>query len=317
MAEKNTLYKHHSYAACIGEGFRFLAKHLQMLSRVMLPYYTLTSVFAVLYVAVFTKLSVSAQANKPIEIAEVCVAVALLVVAYATYILANSRLFLLFRRVFGTEATLANEADEKKKAAWKVTFMRSLRLSWDSLPYLIWGLIINIMYVPMTGVIVEYFSPLSIEYKIVALFVIALLFLFLCVLLTPFIYTYYCRMMRPNTIELSTEEGREELASFSFRKAYVKGFRHKGKILGVTSLSAFVVFVGSLVLLLPGIISVQAYFSSVEGAINFNDQALISTTSYACMFIISTMAITLVHVLAVTFHASLLYLHGDILSNDQ
>ena len=101
------------------------------------------------------------------------------------------------------------------------------------------------------------------------------------------------------------------------RKIYIKKvckaiFHHFGKVLGTTLLALFILVVMSMVVYLPYIISTYAYFSSVEGQINFGDTAIIPTSGFVMMIVACTLCYTIINIMSVGFYASLLYLYGSI-----
>lgn len=321
MAEKISLYSNHSYAACIGEGFRFLAKHLLLVSKVMLPYYTVYSLLMVLSSAANIRVNVGTIAGDEITPQMVITAILLFVVAYVAHLIATGRLFLMLRRLTGAEIStpeeMAKEVTATKTAAWKTTIRRTLQLAYRSLPYSIWGLPVAYFGSAAAEAAMKRIMGLSQTYMIATLIAIAVFFIVAVVFAIPFIYTYYCRMMQPSYIDTTTEEGRRQKEAFGLKAAYRKAFRHKGKILGVTMLAMFLFAVASMVLLLPGFVSTEAYLSSVEGRVNFGDSVLIPTYGYVFMVVVSTVSYTLANILSVSVVASLMYLHGDIYSKEK
>ena len=95
-------------------------------------------------------------------------------------------------------------------------------------------------------------------------------------------------------------------------KAVKAVFRHLGKVTGTTLLSLFILIVVSAVVYLPYIVSTYAYFSSVEGQINFGDVALIPTSGYILMVLACTLCYTIINIISVGFYTSLLFLYGSI-----
>lgn len=89
-------------------------------------------------------------------------------------------------------------------------------------------------------------------------------------------------------------------------------FLHLGKVVGTTLLSLFVCFVLSMVVYLPYVVSTYAYFSSVEGKVNFGDTALIPISGYVMMVVACTVCYTIINILSVGFYASLMFLYGSV-----
>lgn len=87
---------------------------------------------------------------------------------------------------------------------------------------------------------------------------------------------------------------------------------HFGKVIGTTLLSLLIFFAISAVVYLPYVVSTYAYFSSVEGQINFNDTALIPTSGYITMIVAYTICYTIINIISVGFYTSLLYLYGSV-----
>ena len=89
-------------------------------------------------------------------------------------------------------------------------------------------------------------------------------------------------------------------------------FRHFSKVVGTTLLSLFILIVISMVVYLPYVISTYAYFSSIEGQVNFGDTAVIPTSGYVMMIVACTLCYTIINIMSVGFYASLLYLYGSV-----
>lgn len=309
-----SLYEHHSYAKCIGEGFWFLAKQLLLISKVMLPYYTIAALFQVLSSAINTKLNVTMLAGGQVEMSEVMVAVLFYVLFCVAIIIASARLFLFYRRIHGAEIAAPDAAQEKDVKAWKKTMQRTMQLAVRSLPYLGVLCLLGSPLFSLTETLTGWIGGMEDGFKVLALCGLLIAVIVLMVIAAPFIYTYYCRMMKPLYIDTTTEEGKKQSAAFDFKVAYKQAFQHKGKIIGVTLLGSFIMFVASLVLLLPTLIATDAYLSSIEAKVNFGDTVLIPTSGYVYMLVFSTIAVTFVYLLSVAYQTALLYLHGDIYS---
>lgn len=202
------LYTYRSYARCVSEGYKFLAKNLWMVCKVMMPYFFMFSLLCVLSNAVNTHTNVAYLAGLQIFLEEVIVAVVLVLLCIVAYVVAMMRLYSMFKRVCGIQGK------------------RTIK----------WG-----------GV----------------------------------------------------------------AKAI---FRHFGKVMGTTLLSLFVLLVLSAVVYLPYVVSIYAYFSSVEGQVNFGDTALIPTSGYVMMIAVCTLCYTIINILSVGFYASLMFLYGSIRS---
>lgn len=304
MEDKISLYTYHSYASCIGEGFRFLAKHLLLAVKVLMPYYCIVAILSVLSYSVNMALNVSEIAGEMVSVSGMLVAVVIYILAYVAGVLANGRLFLMFRRLVGVESM-------------HTTLARTLQLAWRSAPYTIWGLVIYFLHTLISALYNFDIEQLSPAYLITAAIIFLVLGIIAVVFAAPLAYSYYCRMMEPSMIDVSTEEGREMKKAFSFNNAYKKGFNHKGKILGVLVLSAFLFFVFSVIILLPCVVSAQTYLSSMESRLNFGDTVIIPMTGYILMFLASVLSVTFVNMLSVAMYASMLYLHGDIYSSEK
>lgn len=291
------IYKHHSYAGCIGEGFSFLAKQLFLVTRVMMPYFLVLSLFLVIGTALNTKINVAVLANQELEGMDVALSIASMILVGLTYFLANGRMFLLFRRLAGVEQS--SREGENTRKAWVVSLQRSVQLAVRSLPYTVWLFLAFVGFSDLLDYYISFVASLSKGYAIATVIATLLIIIAAVVFLTPLVYTYYCRMMDCDK-------------AGGFKLAYRKGFSNKGKIFTVTLLSLFVVAVASVILLLPGIVSINAYFSSVEGQVNFGDTVLIPASGYVAMIVCSTVSLSFTCLLSMIMHTALLYLHGDI-----
>ena len=204
------LYTYRSYARCVSEGYRFLARNLSMVCKVMTPYFLVLSLLRVLSNVVNTHANVAMLAGEQIDVTEVVAAIALAALCIIAYVVALMRLYRMFKRVCGIKGR------------------RTIK----------WGRV---------------------------------------------------------------------------QKAI---FRHLGKVVGTTLLSLFVWVVISAVVYLPYVVLIYAYFSSVEGRINFGDMALIPTSGYVIMIVVCTVCYTIINTLSVGFYASLMFLYGSVKTVD-
>lgn len=309
-----SLFTRHSFTSCIGNGYAFLAKQLLQVTRVLLPYFTVAALFCVLFFAYNTKLNVAIEVQNNVSVTEILLAILLYALFWATSVMALSRMFLMFRRMAALEIPQPEDVLATKAGKAKRTIKRTLQLAWRSMPYTIWGLIIGLPGFPVADPCVKFVSGLSTPYAILTVCGVILVVVIAIVFLIPLIYTFYCRMMQPTVIAADEADKRE---AFRFKTAYKKAFRHKGKIFAVTAWSIFLLVLVSVVLLLPALISTEAYLSSVEGSVNFNDTVLIGVGGYVMMFVSAVIAVTFCCLLSVAYNASLMYLFGDIYSKEK
>lgn len=308
------LFKEHSFSRCIGEGFNFLAKHLFLVSKVMLPYYTISSLVLVMYMAMHTKLSVQQQVYGEVQLDDYLWAVALFILLAIISLFANGRLILLFRRMCGIDQSPEGLT---KMQLLRHTICKTSWLAWRSVPYLAFYYVLAFPGLPVIQTIAGLFASLSKGYAILVGTIAVMVILACIVADAPLLYSYFCRMMRPYHIDTTTPEGRLLAESYSLKASYQKGSRRKGKILGVALMATFIVTLASTVLLLPGIISIEAYFSSVEGNVNFHDNVTIPTGGYVLMILVGTMALALSNIISIIAQVALLCLFGDIYSAEK
>ena len=208
-------------------------------------------------------------------------------------------MFLMFRRLTGSELSTDNDdAKTKQTAAWKITLKRTAQLTVRSLPYTIWFYLINLPGFPIIDTLTTWLGTLSREALVGVCCAMLLATIVAVLFITPLIYTFYHRMMA-------------QKEKISFKELYKRGWEKRGKTFGVTALGLFILVASTVILLLPGIISIEAYFSNVEGSVNFNDTTFIPHSGYAAMLIASTIAITIAHLFSVNFYTALLHVYGD------
>lgn len=311
--DKISLFERHSFTSCVCEGYSFLAKQLLLVVRVLIPYFTIASLLGVLSYAYNVKLNVAVMAQGMVSLQEILVAMLLFTLTWFAVVIAKARMFLMFRRLTALELPKPEDVSVTKVTMWKRSLIRTMQLAWRSMPYYIWVLVLYMPGFPIVEPCVMYISGLSMEYKILAVCGIVLLGIILTVFLTPIIYTFYCRMMKPSNVMGDAEQMR----AFDFKEAYKKGFRHKGKIFSLTLWSSFLYTIACFILLLPAIVATEAYLSSVESNVNFGDTVLIPVAGYVLMFVAGVIAVTFCALLSVAFSASIMYLFGDIYSKDK
>ena len=103
--EQNILYKERSYAACISEGFKFLAQHLRMIVKVLLPYFFIAALLESIstYLCNYTQLYVLTHGD--LSVMPLLTVILMLTISYGAIIFAIARMYLLFRRKFNIETS--------------------------------------------------------------------------------------------------------------------------------------------------------------------------------------------------------------------
>ncbi|MBR2185327.1 MAG: hypothetical protein IJ897_07910 [Prevotella sp.] len=129
--------------------------------------------------------------------------------------------------------------------------------------------------------------------------------LFLWLVWTPFFFPLYSWIMK------------DKWEKISFKQTIKKGWNHWGKILGVVLLSGLILCVVNLLLMMPYTVATSAYLSSIEGKINFGDQALIPDSGYATMLIACTLCYAVILLISVAHQTTLLYLYGDLKTREK
>lgn len=129
--------------------------------------------------------------------------------------------------------------------------------------------------------------------------------LFIWLLWTPFFFPIYSWIMK--------DKGEK----ISFKQTIKKGWNHWGKILGVVLLSGLILCVVNLLFMLPYTVATSAYISSIEGKINFGDDALIPTSGYVTMLAVCTLCYAIMMLISVANQTTLLYLYGDLKTREK
>jgi len=129
--------------------------------------------------------------------------------------------------------------------------------------------------------------------------------LFLWLLWTPFFYPIYAWIMKNKDEKIS------------FKQTLKKGWNHWGKILGVVLLSGLIVCVVNLLFMMPYTVATSAYLSSIEGKINFGDEALIPISGYATMLAVCTLCYAVMMLISVAHQTTMLYLYGDLKTREK
>ncbi len=313
--DKISLFARHSFASCVSKGYAFLAKQLPLVSRVMLPYYTVAAFFNAIFLAYNIKVNVEVEVNGIASLGKVVTDMALYTVAWATLVVALSRMFLLFRRLTAMEmAQNGDLVQAKKDGGHGRTFKRTLQLAVRSLPYTIWILIFNMPGFPVIQPLLDKMKGLSLEYQGLIVLGIIVLMMIVAVFATPLVYTFYCRMMKPSGM---IDEKNVSVEQFAFRKAYKKAFHSKVKILSLTLWGGFLWGLTCVVLLLPGVVATEAYLSNVEETVNYGAYDLIPTWGYVLIIFVGTLALTFCAIMSVAYYASLMYLFGDVYTKEE
>lgn len=313
--ENISLFARRSFASCVRKGYSFLVKQLPLVSRVMLPYYTVASLFVTLFLAYNTKVNVMVTVDGMASLQDVVVVMVLYTIAWVTSIIALGRLFLMFRRLSAMEMTQNRElSDVGAKTGKNETFRRTAQLAVRSLPYTVWPFLINIPGFPIIDPFSKYCAGLTVGYQALVATGCLLTLIVLAVFCTPLVYTFYCRMMKPRGV---VAEDDDTIKRLSFKNAYRKAFRSKCKIFSLTVWSGFLWLISCAVLLLPGIVATEAYLSSVEESVNYGMENLIPAGGYVLMVFIGTLALTFCSMLGVAFSSAQLYLFGDIYTKEE
>lgn len=325
--EQIILYKERSYAACISEGFKFLAQHLRMIVKVLLPYFFIAALLDSIstYLCNYAQLYVFTHGDLPVM--SMLATILMLTISYGAIIFAIARMYLIFRRKFNIETSPNIPGDKAGKlAVWRDTLKRTLKLSIHSLPYTIWPYLIGIiMFIVMLNMSkwITYMMTMGAteqtmptvqandSLKWIWLAIVCGMFLFLVALIvftTPLTYTFDCHMMRAT----DTDSDKNDKKSHSFHKEYREGFKHLGKILGVNCLCGVIYMIAIAVLILPDTIMSTAYQNSIECMNQYGDDVKIPTYAYYITLTASAVASAFALILSVAFHASHIFLYGDI-----
>ena len=129
--------------------------------------------------------------------------------------------------------------------------------------------------------------------------------LFFWLVWTPFFFPIYSWIMK--------DKGEK----ISFKQTIKKGWNHWGKILGVVLMSGLILCVVNLLLMMPYTVATSAYLSSIEGKINFGDEALIPNSGYATMLTVCTLCYAIMMLISVAHQTTLLYLFGDLKTREK
>lgn len=95
------VYKERSYARCIKDSYDFLAKNLWLITKIMMPYYVLVAVLLTLMNTVFLYVNVRTIANLEVETSALILAAVVLPLLAVAIMLAQGRLFMMYRRMAG------------------------------------------------------------------------------------------------------------------------------------------------------------------------------------------------------------------------
>ena len=321
--EQTILYKERSYAACISEGFKFLAQHLRMIVKVLLPYFFIAALLENLstYLCNYTQIYVLTHGDLPVT--ALLTVILMLTISYGAVIFAIARMYLIFRRKFNIETSPNYTGDKAGKlAVWKDTLKRTLKLSIHSLPYTIWPYLIGIIMFMVVLNMAKWLTYLMAmganeqtmptvqandSLKWIWLAIVCGMFLFLVALIvfaTPLTYTFDCHMMRATDTDSDKPH--------SFRKEYREGFKHLGKLLGVSGLCSAIYLVAIVILIMPEMVMSTAYQNSIECMTKYGDEVEIPTYAYYITLTTSAVASAFALILSVAFHASHIFLYGDI-----
>lgn len=312
--DKISLFARHSFASCVSEGYAFLAKQLPLISRVMLPYYTVAAFFMTIFIAFNMRVNVEVVLNGLAELNNVFCAMGLWTLAWLAMVVAMARMFLLFRRLSAMEMAQSGDLMQaKKEHNRKITLRRTMQLAVRSLPYTVWLLIFNMPGFPLLDPMVSKISTLSLTYQGLAVLGAVVALCLVMIFAAPLLYTFYCRMMKPTG---GVADDKVRMEQFSFKPAYRKAFRSKGKIISLAFWSGFLWMIACAVLILPGIVATEAYLSNVEDTVNFGAHDLIPAWGYALMIFIGTLALTFCEMLGVAYYATLMYLFGDVYTKE-
>ncbi len=310
MADKISLFSSHSFSSCVSEGYSFLAKQLALLARVMLPYFTLTALVCTLYSAYTVKLNVQMQAEGAIELNELVTAIVLWTALFVTLMVSMARFYLLFRRLAMLEIPSTKEIYSTRWGHCKQSLVRTLQLTKKFIPYTIWGYLWFMPGLAPGEKLLNYIATLPQTIFIAASIALLIIAIVGIILVQPLVYTLSCSLLRPTSV--TDKNAPVDMSTFNFKPAYRAAFHHKSKIFLLNLWMFFLWIISSMLILLPGIVCVYAYFRSVEGVINFGDTSYIPTAGYALMLLIGTLATTFCLLLQVPMYVANIYLFGDI-----
>lgn len=108
------LYKKRSYVRCLKDGFDFLTSNLWLVTKVMAPYFVLTAALMTMLNGCLVYINVCVQAAMDVEVSALWTAMILMLLLFVALMLAQGRVFLLYRRVAGME---------KNPPLWKMSLL--------------------------------------------------------------------------------------------------------------------------------------------------------------------------------------------------
>lgn len=323
--EQITLYKERSYAACISEGYKFLAQHLRMIVKILLPYFILSSLLLGIHNGITQYHMTQFFLTGEMSFTAMTLVFVTFTLAYCMTVFSIARMYLMFRRVFGIESSSKEEGTAPTRLSlWKATCRRTSQLSLRTLPYSIWPYLFSVVlfFVVVYGyrwVLSMFLSgnmqtagptttPEQTNWIAIAVVcVMSVLFIAFVILMLPLNYTFDHRMML---------SGDANALGNRFRTQYRIGIKHLGKIFGVNTICGFILILASAVFALPDYVLSQAYKDSITSQITFGDTAHIPTSAYAVMIVISAIASAFTFILSVAFHVAHVLLYGDIVTKE-
>ena len=299
------VYKERSYVACIRDGFRFFAKNLKPLCRIMLPYCIIISVVSMLFNVYMLRMGVTITNGTTIQISDIMLGYVFLflimVAMMLCFLYADGRLMLYNRRMMGVEPP-ANKLGTGKH--WIITQKRTNRMVKRMLPFMAIFMIMTLVCMLTLGAFLAVGSACGLKGLMLTILIMPiflLLFIALFAAIQPLTYSAFEFLIEDRKITLR-----------NIWKSYKNGCKYTLKYMGVTLLTYFITIVVTLILRLPEYVFTQAYTESFRESLLNGEEVHISSLAMIMILIFSALIsaiVLLVNHIPLNFVQ--LYLYGD------
>lgn len=192
----------------------------------------------------------------------------------------------------------------------------------------LWALVESVLAVAFTSiytkVLVDYVTG-SLKQSSALPFYGSIILFVLWVILGLFAPYWYCKRISKESKamaqnEVKKPEDEEAVKGEEVKEPVVKVkkskvvFGHFPDFAGIFIMSLFLAVLMSILPMFPCLVADQAYLSSVEGHVNFNDPVFIPTSGYVFMLVLSIISMAIALLLELVCPASVMYMYGSIVS---
>jgi hypothetical protein len=297
IIDNNDFFKVRSYVSCLKNGFQFLSCNPKNLVLSLLPYTIICAVVMTLYCGYYSFSNLYLRMG--IIPSKMLI---MIIILYVLSFLATSmfvgQLFNVFKHYI--------EEKNIQYLSLRKSFKASLIIGLRSMIFNIWVFILAAPFNNLIAYVAKFIPKFHSTFILVILGIAAIAILIgIIICAISLIQSFYTYLL----------DGGSFLKSLS--KSYSYGYRHKGKLFGVTILSSMIVALILFIVMIPVLVSFSAVISNQLSMLLMGDPSGMPIYAYYFIAIAVTICIVIMYYVLIAIYSSLLYAYGSIIKQEE